>query len=140
MSYQKTLWVEHETLVSAENLNRIEDELESLSLNSATKAELGGKADRKELIEIEEKLESIGSEKDFSIVKSNKDQEGIFTVVTYNRKADNTKYCVSTLSGGVTPFYTTRTEQFYNAAGTEVIKTNTYTLSYDADGELLSEV
>lgn len=74
------------------------------------------------------------------VIKSEKDAEGIFTVVTYKRKADDTIYCVSTLSGGESPLYTTRTEQYYDLTGTSVTETFTYTLSYDEDGNLVSEV
>ena len=74
------------------------------------------------------------------VIKSEKDNEGIFTVVTYKRKADDTTYCVSTLSGGESPLYTTRTEQYYDVTGTSVVATHVYTLSYDDDGNLISEV
>lgn len=74
------------------------------------------------------------------VIKSNKDEEGIYTVVTYKRKADDTIYCVSTLNGGTSPLYTTRTEQYYDVTGTSVIATHIYTLSYDEDENLISEV
>lgn len=76
---------------------------------------------------------------DFKIYKSNKDSEGIYTNVEYNR-ADGTLAIKSVLSGGKSPNYTTRTITYYNAAGTMVEKTITRTLSYDADGDLISEV
>lgn len=57
MAYQKTEWVEHETIVSSINLNKIEEELESLSLYTATKAELNGKVDRAELVDLATKSE-----------------------------------------------------------------------------------
>lgn len=93
-----------------------------------------------EVTEVTNKVGKFESEKNLSIIKSNKDAEGIFTTVTYKRKADNTTYCVSTLSGGSTPLYTTKTEQYFDAAGTNVINTITYTLAYDDDGNLISEV
>ena len=85
-------------------------------------------------------IKEINDTRMLKVLKTNKDSEGIFKTVTYKRKANNTTYCVSTLSGGETPLYTTRTEQYYNAAGTSVIATHVYSLSYDDDGNLISEV
>lgn len=94
----------------------------------------------KEVTNVKNKVATFESEKNLSKERTNKDSEGIFTTVTYKRKKDNTIYCVSTLSGGETPLYTTRTEQYYDATGTSVIDTQTYSLSYDDDGNLISEV
>lgn len=76
----------------------------------------------------------------FKVIKSGKDAEGAFTTLEYRRKSDNTLAAKSVLSGGTAPQYTTRTLTFYAANGTTVEKTETYTLSYDADGDLVSEV
>lgn len=75
----------------------------------------------------------------FSVYKSGKDENGIFTVVEYKR-SDGKLYARSELSGGVSPQYTTRTITYYDADGTTVLRTDTYSLTYDADGELISEV
>lgn len=93
-----------------------------------------------EVTNVKNKVTTFESEKNLSKERTNKDSEGIFTTVTYKRKKDNTIYCVSTLSGGETPLYTTRTEQYYDSTGTSVIDTQTYSLSYDDDGNLISEV
>ena len=85
-------------------------------------------------------IQEINDTRTLKVLKTNKDSEGIFKTVTYKRKSDNTIYCVSTLSGGTTPLYTTRTEKYYDATGKTVIATHVYTLSYDDDGELISEV
>lgn len=77
---------------------------------------------------------------DLKVIKSNKDSNGIFTTVTYRRKTDNTLFATSVLSGGTSPSYTTRTITYYEPNGTTVRKTVTNTLSYDADGALVSEV
>lgn len=77
---------------------------------------------------------------DLKVIKSNKDSNGIFTTVTYRRKSDNTLFATSVLSGGTSPSYTTRTITYYEPNGTTVRKTVTNTLSYDADGALVSEV
>ena len=74
------------------------------------------------------------------VIKTNKDAEGIHTTVTYRRKSDNTLHSTSVLSGGTTPKYTTRTITRNATDGTTVISTVAYTLSYDADGVLISEV
>ncbi|MBB6283834.1 hypothetical protein [Geobacillus subterraneus] len=75
----------------------------------------------------------------FNVYKSEKDSNGIFTVVEYKRP-DGTLYAKSVLSGGTSPQYTTRTITYYAADGTTVIRTDPYTLVYDADGDLISEV
>lgn len=75
----------------------------------------------------------------FQIYKSEKDSNGIFTTVDYKR-ADGTLYARSVLSGGTSPQYTTRTITYYAANGTTVLRTDTYKLTYDTDGDLISEV
>lgn len=77
---------------------------------------------------------------DYKIIKSIKDSEGIYTTVEYRRKSDNTLAVKSVLSGGTSPKYTTRTITYYSVDGTTVENTVTKTLSYDSDGDLVSEV
>lgn len=89
---------------------------------------------------IEKEVAELQNANELSIVKSAKDSEGIFTTVTYKRKSDNTIFAKSVLSGGTSPQYTTRTLTFYNADGITVKATKIYTLSYDVDGDLVSEV
>lgn len=74
------------------------------------------------------------------MAKSDKDANGIYTTVTYRRKADDTIFATSVLSGGASPTYTTRTITYYELNGTTIRKTVTFTLTYDADGVLVSEV
>lgn len=76
---------------------------------------------------------------DFKVYKSGKDVNGIFTTIEHKR-TDNTLAIKSVLSGGTSPNYTTRTITYYALDGTTVEKTSTRTLSYDADGVLVSEV
>lgn len=78
-------------------------------------------------------------ETDFNIYRSGKDANGVFTVVQHKRP-DNTLAIQSTLSGGTSPQYTTRTIVYYGKDGTTVERTWTRTLSYDADGDLTQEV
>lgn len=75
----------------------------------------------------------------FNVYKNGKDSNGIFTTVDYKRP-DGTLYARSVLSGGTSPQYTTRTITYYAVDGTTVIRTDTHTLSYDADGDLVNEV
>ncbi|MDX5982274.1 phage tail protein [Exiguobacterium profundum] len=77
---------------------------------------------------------------DLKTIKSNKDANGIFTTLTYRRKSDDSLFATSVLSGGTSPKYTTRTVTYYEPNGTTVRKTVTYTLTYDTDGSLVSEV
>lgn len=77
---------------------------------------------------------------DLKTAKANKDANGIFTTLTYRRKSDNSLFATSVLSGGTSPNYTTRTVTYYEANGMTVRKTVTFTLTYDTDGALVSEV
>lgn len=77
---------------------------------------------------------------DYKVTKSGKDANGIFTSVEYRRKTDNTLVVKSVLSGGTSPKYTTRTLTYYGMDGTTVENTTTKSLSYDVDGDLISEV
>lgn len=63
----------------------------------------------------------------------------IFKTLEFKR-SDGTLFKKSVLSGGTAPKYTTRTVTFYAANGTTVDQTITYTLSYDVDDDLISEV
>lgn len=75
----------------------------------------------------------------FSTYKSIKDSNGIYTVVQHKR-ADGTLIMQSTLSGGTSPKYTTRTEVWYKIDGITVDVTKVYTITYDTDGNVVSEV
>ncbi|MCM3316712.1 hypothetical protein M3603_08475 [Rummeliibacillus stabekisii] len=77
---------------------------------------------------------------EYKITKSGKDSNGIFTTVQYRRKSDNTLAAKSVLSGGTSPKYTTRTLTYYGIDGTTIENTIIKTMSYDADGDLISEV
>lgn len=77
---------------------------------------------------------------DLKTVKSSKDANGIFTTITYRRKSDDSLFATSVLSGGTSPNYTTRTVTYYELNGMTVRETLTYTLTYDTDGALVSEV
>lgn len=75
----------------------------------------------------------------YSKVKSGTPVDGIYPVVTWKR-GDGTTYKTSTLSGGTAPQWTTRTEVIYQDDGIAVDSTKAYTLSYDVDGNVISEV
>lgn len=78
---------------------------------------------------------------ELQVVKSSKDNNGIYTVVSYKRKSTGTLYMTSTLSApNMNGQYTVRTEKYYGTNGTSQIDTITYALSYDTDGDLISEV
>ena len=75
----------------------------------------------------------------YTLERTNKDSEGIFTTITHKR-SDGTKILESVLSGGTSPSYTTRTITYFDTDGTTILSTEDYTLSYDIDGVLISEV
>lgn len=73
-----------------------------------------------------------------TMTRSGKDVNDLYMVVTHKRP-DATNYSISTLSGGTSPEYTTRTLVYYAEDGVTVTDTKVFTLSY-TDGELTSEV
>ncbi|SFI89627.1 hypothetical protein [Brevibacillus centrosporus] len=76
----------------------------------------------------------------FNQYASGKDANGIYTVVDFKR-ADGTLFMKSTLTNpDANGKYQTNTWQFYNAAGTAVVNTKTWTITYDADGNAVSKV
>lgn len=73
-------------------------------------------------------------------IRSNKDAEGIFTTVEYRRTSNDTLAGRTVLSGGTSPLYTNRTITRYAADGVTVENEIVTTLTYDVDGDLVSEV
>lgn len=77
---------------------------------------------------------------EYNQYNSSKDANGIFTVVEYKR-ADLSLYMKSTLSNpDANGNYQTATLQYYATDGTTLIKTETWTMTYDADGDVTSTV
>lgn len=72
------------------------------------------------------------------VERSGKDAEGVFTVVEWFRVGGELAVR-STLSGGTSPEYTTRTVEEFALDGDTVDRTTVYTLAYDADGDLTTE-
>lgn len=76
----------------------------------------------------------------YSTYKSNRDDNGIYTTVTYKR-ADGTTNKVSELSNADdNGNYGTQTVTYYEADGSTVDKTEVYTITYNDDGDVESEV
>ena len=67
------------------------------------------------------------------------DSNGVYTVVDYKRP-NGTLFMKSTLSGGTSPNYTTVTWKYYDTAGSTVILTKTWTITYDVNGRQVSRV
>ena len=74
-----------------------------------------------------------------STYKLNKDANGKFTEVQVKR-SDGTLCKKSVLSGGTSPNYTTRTETIYATDGVTKVDTKIYSLTYDSEGIVKSEV
>jgi YD repeat-containing protein len=73
---------------------------------------------------------------------SSKDANGVYTVVMYKR-SNNTNYMRSTLSNpDANGNYRTVKWEYYNEAGTGIVaaETKTWTVTYDADGNIVSKV
>lgn len=76
---------------------------------------------------------------ELSYYKTNKDVDGIFTTTEYQRK-DGTTYATSVLSEKDTNGnYTKDTCTYYDNVGT-VIKTVTWSITYDTAGDIVSKV
>jgi len=79
-----------------------------------------------------------------NLTKSNKDSNGIYKTCTWelpNAKVVSGQPAkwTSVLSGGTSPKYTYRTVTVYGSNKTTVLRTYTFSRSYDSDGDLLSE-
>lgn len=69
------------------------------------------------------------------VTRTNKDANGVFTTVEYQRRKNDSLYARDVLSGGTSPQYTTRTVTYFAQDGTTVTKTEVSTITYDADGD-----
>lgn len=74
----------------------------------------------------------------YSVVCSNLDSNNIYTVIDY-KDSSNVLRVKSTLSGGTSPSYTTRTVQYFDTDGVTVLNTKTYTITY-SNGLFVSEI
>ena len=74
----------------------------------------------------------------YSVECLNKDSNGIYTTIEYSDSSGNLRKR-SVLSGGTSPAYTTRTVTFYGPDGITQTGQRTYTITYDGDGDFLSE-
>lgn len=81
---------------------------------------------------------STASTTPYSSYSLNKDSEGVYTVVEIKTNS-GVLYARSTLSGGTSPQYTTRTINYYGTDGTTITATNVFTINYDGDN-IVSEV
>lgn len=84
-------------------------------------------------------LDYVTTQDTVSIYKSGLDSNNIYTVIDY-KKTGAIMVMKSTLSGGTSPCYTTLTEQHYDNAGSAVVKTIVYTLTYDVNNIPISIV
>jgi hypothetical protein len=75
----------------------------------------------------------------YSVECSNKDASGIFTTIEFRDVFGNLRKR-SVLSGGTSPAYTTRTVTFFAADGVTQTGQRIYTITYDSDGDFLSEI
>lgn len=136
--------VEHKTSMDGidEKLQSVESSVDTVSIEVGDLSEqfaskvTGFEEFKESTISNLEELEEANT---LSTVKSSKDSEGIFQVITYNRP-DGTVFATSILSGGSSPQYSTRTLTFYENDGITVKDTKVFALSYDSDGDLVSEV
>ncbi len=76
---------------------------------------------------------------DLSLYKLNKDSFGVFTEVQWKRP-DGTLARKVVLSNGTPPYYTTKMVTCYLDDGITIMGQREYTLNYDVDNDLISEV
>ncbi|UJA30855.1 hypothetical protein [Clostridium sporogenes] len=112
------------------NINNIKSELADITTKQNDNNE-----------QINESIDNIRKElESYNYYAYNKDGEGIFTIVDYKRN-DNTLYMKSTLSNpNSNGNYQTNTWNFYNDTGSKIIKTIIWTINYDEEGDIISEV
>ena len=88
----------------------------------------------------EHKAETMPHDDNLNYTASEADGRGIYCIVTYTRM-NGTKYMVSTLTNAdANGNYQTCIWQFYNATGTTVTSTKTWTLTYDEQRHVTSVV
>lgn len=89
--------------------------------------------------DFQDALTEIDERNQYTITRTNKDVRDIFTIISFVRP-DGTLAKRSTMSNpNGFGNYQTRTVQYYNLAGTTVIATKVYALTYDADYDLINE-
>ena len=116
--YVKTNWQEGFSPLSPANMNKIEDGIETAHKDLDA---------------------HLADTMYYTTQKINMDSNGIYTEVDHKR-ADGTLILKSVLSGGTSPRYTTRTVTKYKADGTTVEWAKTFTITYDSNGNVASEV
>jgi hypothetical protein len=119
---------EYDTTNTTENVNLIMTQIDSATNNFLRPTT------RRQLMEA---LQREGVETH----RSGKDANGKFTTVDFKRQ-DGSLFMKSVLSGTVDANgnYPTRTEYFYKADGITQITSIVYSRTFDADGDLLTEV
>lgn len=73
-----------------------------------------------------------------TLYRKNKDENGIYALLEWYR-ADGTLFKTSELEGE-SPQYATRRVKFYAKDGQTLVQEVVYSLTYDENGELISEV
>ncbi|MCT4597451.1 MAG: hypothetical protein N4A50_06185 [Vallitalea sp.] len=114
-------------------LNTVQENLNKKVNLSTLNASMSAKANQVDVDNINKKLEN------YSSYASSKDSNGIYKTVEYKR-SNNTLYMKSILSGGTSPNYTTDTWYFYDTNSVILLKTITWTIAYDSDGNIVSKV
>jgi superfamily II RNA helicase len=150
MAYTKNNWINGVTPINGTNLNKIEQGIyEAHKKLEDIEYEVGGNVSNSSFKHLKDKVTSnindiakedkkLSEIQNYTLKRCNKDKNGVFTTIQHLRE-NNTKILVSTLSGGTNPLYTTRTVKYYSNSN-RLLKTETYKLSYDSDGILVSEV
>ncbi|MCW6124333.1 hypothetical protein [Clostridium sporogenes] len=129
----KVVELEKEKIDKSE-FNSFKDSTESQLADIMTKQNENNEQINESIDNIRKELES------YNYYAYNKDGEGIFTIVDYKRN-DNTLYMKSTLSNpNSNGNYQTNTWNFYNDTGSKIIKTIIWTINYDEEGDIISEV
>lgn len=86
------------------------------------------------------KPKTVESVEDFNTYGSSVDGNGVYTIVDLKRQ-NGTTYMRSTASNAdVNGNYQTLTLTFFDAAGISVVRTDVWTVTYDASNKVVSEV
>lgn len=138
--------VEPGTPINRAYLQPIEDYLAQVETKDEVQTRinaLAGEGNTKTVKQLDEELNSHKNDNTphreaATLHRKNKDENGIYTCLEWYR-ADGTLFKTSELEGE-SPQYATRRVRFYAEDGQTLVQEIVYILTYDENGELISEV
>lgn len=138
--------IQEGTRITADKLNNIEEGIKGAAdlvndLAGVGRTEETVKKNAEDIGSLSTQMADLTEELDnYNSYASNKDVNGAYTVVDFKR-VDGTLYMKSTLSNADTDGnYQTDTLEYFDIDGKTLLKTETWTLTFDVDGNIISKV